>query len=58
MSEVKLKQWAMEYQAFLETQPDKEEYLKQLKELRGLVDLDNSFEEFVKGATFRSFDAV
>ncbi|CAI8011182.1 Transcription factor A, mitochondrial [Geodia barretti] len=35
MSEVKLKQWAMEYQAFLETQPDKEEYLRQLKELRG-----------------------
>ena len=48
----------MEYQAFLETQPDKEEYLRQLKELRGLVDLDNSFEEFVKGPTFRSFDGV
>ena len=37
MSEVQLKQWAMEYQAFLETLPDREEYLKQLKTLRGSV---------------------
>ena len=52
MSEAQLKQWQMEYQAFLETQPDKEEYLRQLKTLRGLVDLDNSFEEFYQNKQF------
>ena len=55
MSEVQLKQWEMEYQAFLETQPDKEEYLRQLKTLRGLVDLDNSFEEFCQGSKTNTF---
>lgn len=37
MSEAQLKQWATEYQAFLETLPDREEYLKQLKTIRGSV---------------------
>ena len=37
MNETQLKQWEADYHSFIESLPDKDEYLKQLKALRGSV---------------------